>query len=129
MWGNLANQAKFAYAPKGMFVNAPTTMLTPYSHYLLAVLNSKLADWYFRLIGVERDGGYYEYKPMFIQRIPIPKIPADEQAAFVELVERILAAKGSDSSADTSVWEGELDALVYALYGLSGAERAAVAGG
>ena len=76
-----------------MFISAPTTMLTPYSPYLLAVLNSSLLDWYFRLIGVERDGGYYEYKPMFIERLPIPKVSEEAQRPFIALVDKILKAK------------------------------------
>ena len=118
-WGNLSNQAKFSYVPQDMFVNAPTTILTPFNHYLLAVLNSKLLDWYFRLIGVERDGGYYEYKPMFIERLPIPQITADEQRPFIRLVDNILAAKADDPAADTGECEAEIDQLVYGLYGLT----------
>ena len=125
-WGNLANKASFSHLPKGMFVNAPATILTPFNHYLLAVLNSKLLDWYFRLIGVERDGGYYEYKPMFIKRLPIPQIPTAEQLPFTQLVDRILAAKAKDPSTDTSNWETEIDHLVYKLYGLTANEVAAV---
>ena len=127
-WGNLNNQAKFAYVPEGTFINAPTTMLTPYSPYLLAVLNSTLLDWYFRQIGVERDGGYYEYKPMFIERLPIPKITAGKQRPFIRLVDRILKAKDADAKADTSALEAEIDRLVYALYGLTEEEIAAVEG-
>ena len=125
-WGNLANKASFSHLPKGMFVNAPATILTPFNHYLLAVLNSKLLDWYFCLIGVERDGGYYEYKPMFIKRLPIPKIPTAKQLPFTELVDRILAAKAKDSSTDTSNWETEIDHLVYKLYDLTAKEIATV---
>ena len=128
VWGNLNNQAKFAYAPGGTFISAPSTMLTPYSPYLLALLNSNLVDWYFRQIGVERDGGYYEYKPMFIERLPVPKLIAAKQRPFVRLVERILAAKAADPQADTSKEEAEIDRLVYALYGLTEEETAAVAG-
>ena len=47
VWGNLSNRAKFAFARKDMFVSAPATILTPFSHYLLALLNSTLVDWYF----------------------------------------------------------------------------------
>ena len=125
-WGNLANKAGFSHLPKGMFVNAPATILTPFNHYLLAALNSKLLDWYFRLIGVERDGGYYEYKPMFIKRLPIPQIPTAEQLPFTHLVDRILAAKAKDPSTDTSNWETEIDHLVYKLYGLTSKEIATV---
>ena len=92
----------------------------------MAVLNSKILDWYFRLIGVERDGGYYEYKPMFIERLPIPKIAADEQRPFICLVDNILAAKEDDPTADTGEWEAKLDQLVYELYGLTEAEIEAV---
>ena len=126
IWGNLNNKAKFAYAPGGTFISAPSTMLTPYSPYLLALLNSKLVDWYFRLIGVERDGGYYEYKPMFIERLPIPKISVVRQRPIVRLVERILAAKASNPSADTSELEEEIDWLVYDLYGLTNEETAVI---
>ena len=126
VWGNLNNRAKYSYAPQDMFISAPTTMLTPYSPYLLAVLNSSLLDWYFRLIGVERDGGYYEYKPMFIERLPIPQIDAEAQRPFIALVDKILKAKASDPQADTSEQEEEIDWLVYDLYDLTEQERASI---
>ena len=122
VWGNLCNQAKFSYAQKGMFVTAPSPFLTPFSHYLLAVLNSKLLDWYFRLIGVERDGGYYEYKPMFIERLPIPNISTTEQRPFINLVDSILKAKAANPKADTTEQEAQVDRLVYELYGLTAEE-------
>ena len=111
-----------------MLISAPATMLTPYSPYLLALLNSKMVDWYFRLIGVERDGGYYEYKPMFIERLPIPQVMATIQRPLVRLVDRILKAKAADPAADTSQDEAEIDRLVYTLYGLTDEEIAVVAG-
>ena len=109
-----------------MYVNAPSTILTPYSHYLLAILNSKLLDWYFRLIGVERDGGYFEYKPMFIERLPVPQLPVAEQRPFDRLVKRILSTKEVDPSTDTRELEREIDQLVYSLYGLTEDEIAVV---
>ena len=42
-----------------------------------------------------------------------------EQKPFIALVDRILAAKQRDLEADTSALEGEVDELVYALYGLT----------
>ena len=69
-------------------------MITPFSDYLLTILNSKLGDWYIRQLGVTRNGGYFEYKPMFVEQLPVPQTA-------------------------TSVSN---DADVYALYGLTGAE-------
>ena len=126
VWGNLNRQAKFAYLPAKTFINAPATMLTPYNPYLLALLNSTLLDWYFQSIGVERDGGYYEYKPMFIERLPIPQINPEEQSPLVRLVDSILQAKNSDPNADTRELEQTIDELVYNLYGLNGEQIAIV---
>ena len=128
VWGNLNDRAKFAYAPAGMFVNAPSPFLTPYRPYLLAMLNSKLLDWYFRLIGVERAGEYYEYKPMFIERLPIPEITTAEEQPFGKLVNQILTAKAADPLADTGELEADIDLLVYKLYGLTEDEIAVVEG-
>lgn len=77
-----------------MFINAPCVMITPFSDYLLTVLNSKLGDWYIRQLGVTRNGGYFEYKPMFVEQLPVPQ-----------------PTKSISNDAD-----------VYALYGLTGAE-------
>ena len=128
VWGNLNKRAKFAYAPGGTFISAPSTMLTPYSPCLLSLLNSKLVDWYFRQIGVERDAGYFEYKPMFIKRLPIPKISAVKQRPLARLTERILTAKAADPSADTRADEAQIDRLIYTLYGLTEDEIEAVEG-
>ena len=96
VWGNLSLNASFAKAPSGMFINAPCVMITPFSDYLLAVLNSKLGDWYIRQLGVTRNGGYFEYKPMFVEQLPVPNTK--------ETVKR--------------------DNDVYALYGLTAEEIA-----
>lgn len=74
VWGNLNLKASYAIAPEGYFVNAPCPMIVPADKFLLAVLNSKLADYYIRNLGVTRNGGYFEYKPMFIEQMPIPII-------------------------------------------------------
>ena len=72
VWGNLNLAASFTYAPEGMYINAPATMIVPCNKAILAMLNSKLADYYIRNLGVTRNGGYFEYKPMFIEKLPIP---------------------------------------------------------
>ena len=127
-WGNLNKRATFARVSEGMLLTAPSTMLTPYSPYLLAVLNSTLLDWYFMQIGVQRDAGYYEYKPMFIERLPVPIIAPDEQRPFTELVDSILEKKDENPAADVTNLESEIDTLVYALYDLKDKEIAAVEG-
>ena len=85
VWGNLNTGGSYAMAPENMFINAPACMIVPGSQYLLAMLNSKVADNYIRNLGVVRNGGFFEYKPMFVEQIPVP-LPREEVVASIEEV-------------------------------------------
>ena len=74
VWGNLNLTPNYALVENNSFINAPSSMIVPASKYLLAILNSKIADFYIKLLGVTRNGGYFEYKPMFIEQLPIPQL-------------------------------------------------------
>ena len=116
VWGNLNLTASYCIAEAGIFVNAPCPMIVPANKYILAVLNSKLADYYIRSLGVTRNGGYFEYKPMFIERLPVPIIPYEQQLEFMEVVSVIIEQKKSQN--DTRIEEEKIDNLVFKLYGL-----------
>ena len=105
VWGNLNLSATYTLAPAGMMINAPATMIVPASESLLCILNSKIADYYIRNLGVTRNGGYFEYKPMFIEQLPVPK-NIDEKL-FKDFTEKEL-----DN-------EEKIDHKVYELYGLT----------
>ena len=66
VWGNLNLTPNYALVENNSFINAPSSMIVPASKYLLAILNSKIADFYIKLLGVTRNGGYFEYKPVTI---------------------------------------------------------------
>ena len=108
VWGNLNLSATYTLAPAGMMINAPATMIVPASENLLCILNSKLADYYIRNLGVTRNGGYFEYKPMFIEQLPVPK-NIDENL-FSEFTGKELQN------------EKEIDRKVYELYKLTNEE-------
>ena len=108
VWGNLNLSATYTLAPAGMMINAPATMIVPASESLLCILNSKLADYYIRNLGVTRNGGYFEYKPMFIEQLPVPK-NIDEKS-FKHFSGKELNR------------EKEIDRKVYELYGLTDEE-------
>ncbi|MBN8577986.1 MAG: hypothetical protein J0L66_13665 [Cytophagales bacterium] len=119
-WGNLNLRASYTLAEGGMFVNAPCPMIVPGNPYLLAVLNSKLGDYYVRSLGVIRNGGYFEYKPMFIEQLPVPVIDQTKQKPFADLALQILEAKKSKSKTDKL--ESQLDQMIFDLYKLSDVE-------
>lgn len=115
-WGNLNNQASCTWMPEEMHINAPAVMVTPGTKYLLAVLNSRLADFFMQTIAVVRNGGYYEYKPQFVKMIPVIDNPTEEQNAKIEsLVDRALTG---DKEA-----EKEIDTVLAEMYGLSPEEK------
>lgn len=121
VWGNLCLSSQFAYVEKDFFINAPSPMIVPGNKYLLAILNSKLADWYIRQLGVTRNGGYFEYKPMFVEKLPVP-LPNDTiKRMFSKLIDDIAVQK--QLGLDTTITENELNEKVYALYKISSLEK------
>ena len=90
-------------------------MIVPANKYLLSVLNSKLADYYIRNLGVTRNGGYFEYKPMFVEQLPVPMLSLSEQEPFASL-----------ASLPNQENQREIDILIYKLYKLTSDEIALI---
>jgi adenine-specific DNA-methyltransferase len=127
IWGNLCLSSQFAFTEDDYYINAPSPMIVPGTKYLVAVLNSKLADWYIRQLGVTRNGGYFEYKPMFVEKLPVPHINADLEEQFNSIVDLVLL--GKETGKDTSDYEEIIDNMVFNLYGLTEHERSYVLNG
>ena len=106
VWGNLNLRPSYAIVEDNSFINAPSPMIVPASRYLLAILNSKLADYFIRQLGVTRNGGYFEYKPMFIEQLPVPQCLDDS----------ILKEINTNATIKN---EKIIDTIVYSLYGLN----------
>ena len=114
-WGNLCLHSQFAIVEENVFINAPSPLITPASPYLVTLLNSKVGDWYIRNLGVNRNGGYFEYKPMFVEQLPVPHI--NDESTFVFLYDRMQSNKNNDKIVKTI--EKEIDQYIYSLYGLN----------
>ena len=116
VWGNLCLSAQYAYVENEVFINAPSTMIVGGTKYLLALLNSIVVDWYIRQLGVSRNGGYFEYKPMFVEQAPIPNVTKEIQDKIELLVDKLL-----DLYPNNEI-EKELNNIVFSLYNLSSEE-------
>lgn len=128
-WADMSAVGRFAYSDQEIYCNSKGYIMAGKSlKYLCAVLNSSLMAWYVQNTAATTGMGLPEWKIVTVERLPIPQISAAAQEPLVALVERILAAKAADPGAVTAAWEGELDGLVYGLYGLSGAEVGVVEG-
>ena len=104
--------------PKGFYLAHSCNYIIPMEgvelKYLLGILNSKIANWYFRCFSTNSNVNSYE-----VESIPIPSADEDKQHYISNIVSEILSAKASFPTADTSALEQEIDRLIYKLYGLT----------
>ena len=126
-WIELVENGRFAYDYTGMYGEATTFMLTGENiKFLCAFLNTRAAQWFLQQVAPTSGMGVLRWKKVYVEAIPIPKLPAAEQELFTRLIDRILAAKRTDPDADTTELEAGIDHLVYKLYGLTDEEITAV---
>jgi hypothetical protein len=116
VWGNMALSCQFALADSGLFINAPSPLIGGGDRYILAVLNSAVADYYIRSLGVTRSGGYFEYKPMFVENLPVPQIGDEAKKPFEILAEYVLLTTAREKKIQSAFFEQLIDGLVYELY-------------
>ena len=130
IWMDLTERGRFAYDEGDMYCLNTCYMLFGKSlKYLCAVLNSTLATWYMSNTALNSGMGVTRWVNFTVGRIPVPEATPAERSALVGLVDRILAAKGAGAlEGEVAALEADVDAAVYALYGLSAGEVAAVEG-
>lgn len=91
--------------------------------FILALLNSKLMEYVFKKTTVPKANGFFIYKTMFLNNLPLIRINFSEKAERVahdELVKLVDNATATVlKGLDTEPIEAEIDRLVYQLYGLN----------
>ncbi len=119
----ITNTVHYAFDSSGHFSNDKTSIcVSDKAKFLLGILNSSVGWWFIRQIAATKQGGFYEFKPMYVSQIPIPAATLAQQTEIEKRVEKILALKKETPDADVSALETEIDQLVYKLYGLTDEE-------
>lgn len=121
VWIEISDKANYAYDDKGMFLTNSAYFLTGQNlKYLLAVLNSKISDYYFFEVTAKIAGGRKRYTKQYVEQIPIPEISQAEQEPFVKLVDYILFLKNESQLKESGIicnfFEEIVNAMVYELY-------------
>jgi type I restriction-modification system DNA methylase subunit len=126
VWIELSDKPQFALDKTGYFVDATGFIMTgKYLKYLLAVLNSKLSEWYFNFNTTSSGMGTNRWKKAYVEQIPIPEIPESAMRPFEILVDYITFIKKDDArrinpyttnAHMAANFEELLDACVYELY-------------
>ena len=82
---------------------------------LLAILNSTTINFFFLKLGIERRGGFQEFKTQYVSRIPIPRVQVEDKKRLSHLVKKVLDSEGAKLAAI----EGEINQEVYRLFELT----------
>ena len=132
MWIELSDLGRFALCNEEIYLlNSAYFLLPPLgidSKFLLGILNSTTIRFYLNLVAETSGMGTSRWINNYVKEFPIPMVSDEQQTEIIEIVNRILDAKHTDSDADVSNLENEIDKLVYALYDLTDDEIAIVEG-
>jgi len=141
----IVKNASYSFDQTGFYSNDKTSIIPKNDLYLLGLLNSKVLDFVMHAISSTKQGGYYEYKPMYVSKLPIrtinPNDPTDiaRHDRMVTLVTQMLdlnkklqearlEQEKTMLSRQIEATDGAIDKLVYELYGLTGEEIKIVEG-
>lgn len=86
--------------------------------YLLALLNSKVVEFFMHHTASLKAGGYYSYSTSALEKIPI--IIADNQNEYIELVDEIMERKRC--AENTTALENQIEEKIFGLYELNDEE-------
>lgn len=86
--------------------------------YLLALLNSKVVEFFMHHTASLKAGGYYSYSTSALEKIPI--IIADNQNEYIELVDEIMEKKRC--AENTTALENQIEEKIFGLYELNDEE-------
>jgi hypothetical protein len=68
----IVQSASYLVDASGFYSNDKTSIIGVDDKALIAVLNSKATDFFMHSIAATKQGGFYEYKPMYLVQLPIP---------------------------------------------------------
>lgn len=94
--------------------------------FILALLNSKLLDFFYWTINPEKGEALAQVKAMHLDQLPIKMADSKTQEIIENMVDQILTMKSQDNSADTIALESQIDHLIYQLYELTEEEIAII---
>jgi len=136
IYQNIAPRGHFTYDDSGIFVDKTCYFIPSGDKYLLGILNSKLMNYFYSHLAVQRRGGYFEYLTEYVVQLPIPKLILSSSSkrrlrdAIVANVDELLKLMPKRQEARTDqekiqldrqirATDKKLDALIYKLYGLT----------
>jgi len=140
---DIATSPRFVLDENGYYGSNTIYFIPKRDLFLLGLLNSKLGYFYFRIVCAGLEGKneiYLRFFGQYLEGFPVVKADAARHARMVALVEGMLALHKQAAAArlpqekemiqrQIQATDGQIDRLVYELYGLTEEEIKIVEGG
>ncbi|MEI0564714.1 DUF7149 domain-containing protein [Brachyspira pulli] len=108
----------FSIGEPNLVISAPSSFfVSKKNKYFVGILNSSLIRYFIYNYSDKTGAGDIMLNVQSLEKIPIPEPDKDTESKLVGLVDSIIQLKKENK--DTSEIEGEVDRIVYSLYGLS----------
>ena len=121
VWIEISDRANYAYDETGKFLTNSAYFISGKDlKYILAILNSNVADYYFSQITATIAGGRKRYTKQYVEQIPIPMASIEEQLEIEKLTDYLISLKSFNENQEArnafNHFENILNAVVYELY-------------
>lgn len=126
IWLTITDKPAFAADYDKMYISSPAyIMSTPFIKYHLAILNSKVAEWYLDKVTSSTGQGANQWTKIFIEQIPIPQLDEIRRQPFELLTDYLIFLHSqekpmvnpyAENRQIASVFEEVLNMCVYELY-------------
>jgi hypothetical protein len=124
VWPDISPSCNFAF-DNGCHFLVNTCYILPTSDIaLLALLNSRLVEFFYVQVASKVRGEYLRFFTEFVGRVSIPEIPQGPQQGLTRNAEALVLPRSGRP--DTASVEREIDEIVYRLYALTRDEIAIV---
>src|SRR5690606_26688575 len=121
VWKIIGSNINFLIDKEGYFYNNAANILTSDSvklEYLIAFLNSRLFEWYFkRIIFIEVEGGGVQMFNTVMERIPITILPEKEQLIIIQKVNCLTERLARGLTIEEL--NQDLDSMIYKCIGIN----------
>jgi adenine-specific DNA-methyltransferase len=102
---------KYAVDLEGYYGNDKTSIIvTDDWRFVISILNSTVSWWITKQTFASKQGGFFEFKPMYISKLPIPNVTAMQRSVVEPMIDAVLA------SISRPEYERLLNGLIYELF-------------
>ncbi|MBK9220679.1 MAG: N-6 DNA methylase [Saprospiraceae bacterium] len=132
----IVKSASYTFDSAGFYSNDKTSIIPIDDKFLLGVISSKCLDYFLKSIAATRQGGYFEYKPMYVLKLPIRiidfknKSEVQQHDEITSIVEQVLMLNNEIQSINLEskrkhiqnkieYCENRINEIVYQLYRLN----------